>query len=60
MIRFAFRKKLLKDGNVPFKAVELANAHGRLLGVLRYLDKINLMIIYQKLKKTDRPLDPFY
>ena len=26
----------------------------------KYLDKLNLMINYQKLKKTDRPLDPFY
>ncbi len=37
MVRFSFRKKLLRGGNVPFKAVKLANAHGRLLGVLRYL-----------------------
>ena len=26
----------------------------------KYLDRANLVINYQKLKKKDRPLDPFY
>ncbi len=26
----------------------------------KYLDRANLVINYQKLKKMDRPLDPFY
>ena len=32
MVRFSFRKKLLKGKNVLFEAIKLANAHGRLLG----------------------------
>ncbi len=43
MARFSFRKKLLEGKHVLFKAIKLANAHGRLLGVLRYIsleDKI--------------------
>ncbi len=36
MVRFSFRKKLLEGENVLFKPTMLANAHGRLLGVLRY------------------------
>ncbi len=41
MVRFSFRKKLLKGKNALFEAIKLANAHGRLLGVLRYLVKLN-------------------
>ena len=37
MARFSFRKKLMKGENALLKAIEFANAHGRLLGVLRYL-----------------------
>ena len=36
MVRFSFRKKLLEGENVLFKPTLSANAHGRLLGVLRY------------------------
>ncbi len=36
MVRFSFRKKLLKGENVLSQATLPANAHGRLLGVLRY------------------------
>ena len=35
MVRFSFCKKLLKGENALFKAIKFANAHGRLLGVLR-------------------------
>ena len=38
IVRFSFRKKLLEGENVLFMGIKLANAHGRLLGVLRYLD----------------------
>ena len=41
MVRFSFCKKLLKAGKALFKATLLANAHGRLLGVLRYLNRIS-------------------
>ncbi len=34
--RFSFRKKLLKGKNALFEVIKLANAHGSLLGVLRY------------------------
>ena len=37
MVRFLIRKKLLKGENVLSKATMPANAHGRLLGVLRYV-----------------------
>ncbi len=36
IVRFSFRKKLLEEENVLFKPTMPANAHGRLLGVLRY------------------------
>ena len=39
MVRFSFRKKLLKDEPALFEAIMLANAHGRLLGVLQYTAK---------------------
>ncbi len=35
MVRFSFRKKLLEGENALFKPAMPANAHGRLLGVLR-------------------------
>ncbi len=40
-LSFSFRKKLLKGGNALFEAVDLANAHGRLLVVLRYFYKLH-------------------
>ena len=38
MVRFSLRKKLLEGGDALFEASKLANAHGRLLEVLRYLE----------------------
>ncbi len=41
MVRFSFRKKLLEGENALFKSTMSANAHGRLLGVLRYFSSTN-------------------
>ncbi len=38
MVRFSFCKKLLKGEKALFEAINFANAHGRLLGVLRYIE----------------------
>ncbi len=37
MVRFLFCKKLLEGKNVLFKVIKLANTHGCLLGVVRYV-----------------------
>ena len=46
MVRFSFRKKLRRGGNALFQTMKLANAHGRLLGVLRYKGPVPPKIVF--------------
>ena len=52
IVQFAFRKKLLEGGNVLLKTTVAANAHGRLLGVLRYFKYKRGAIVVQNRYRT--------